>query len=217
MKNLISINTSSAFNLINSYAPKAVAELTAAIRGGLCMQSLVKNFHDMPDTPPEIRQAFVEMVLAIDEHVHPTFKNIEGETFRDCLELARDFSNVPYTILDRAADEQKSANEDIAGVRIGIENDYHRARVLYGLLKAGFTRIGLAHGFIYTDLAGGTDDRPNDFAWVYCHGKAGSCKQRFALLKAMVIDAGVLHFEVGRDYVLAKTYAGAKDAVSIDF
>ncbi|KJS28977.1 MAG: hypothetical protein VR64_22285 [Desulfatitalea sp. BRH_c12] len=215
--NLVSISASPAWNFINSHAPNAVAELTAAIKEGLCVQSLVKTFHDMPDTPPEIREAFVEMVIAIDGQVHPPFKQIKDETFRDCLELARDFSNVPYTILDRAADEQKSANEDIAGVRIGIENDNHRARVLYGLLKAGFRRIGLAPGFIYTDLAGGTDDRPNDFAWVYCHGKAGSCKQRFALLKAMVIDAGVLHFEVGRDYVFAKTYAGAKDAVSIDF
>jgi uncharacterized protein YcbK (DUF882 family) len=66
-------------------------------------------------------------------------------------------------------------NENVGGVKnsshvfglavdISTPNNHIRARVLIGLIKAGFTRIGIANTFIHVDIDG---TKPPISCWLY--------------------------------------------------
>lgn len=77
------------------------------------------------------------------------------------LDLARGIADVPFFITssyrDKLTNEEAGGKKNSAHLRgnavdIHCENSYHRFKILQGLLDAGFTRIGIADGFIHADV-----------------------------------------------------------------
>ena len=90
----------------------------------------------------------------------------------DRLIRAREYSGVPYRIT--SGYRTKKHNKTVGGSKTsshmkGVAVDIHctksgsRQRILTGLIKAGFTRIGIANTFIHAD----TDDDKPDVIWLY--------------------------------------------------
>jgi hypothetical protein len=236
--------TSKSLNLVQHYIPNVVQELAEEFRKGLSVTTMtdrMQRYLSEQGVPANILEALIDAVEALDEMVHPYFSESDqaacpccGAAFFDkrllaSLELARAYSGVPYPIIsgyrcpdyDRVVHASEvtegtyteSSHRKSLAVHIGTTDEFQRARVLYGLLKAGFSRIGLAPDYVHVDLDSGPD-KPANFVWIYCDDPRGSCVQRFTLIKSL-IDSHVMNFEIGRDYVIAKTYAGVKDSVSL--
>ncbi|MDA8137713.1 MAG: hypothetical protein M0036_03590 [Desulfobacteraceae bacterium] len=159
----------------------------------------------------------------VAEYDHGFLKNLEmamgwaGEPFPivegyRCPRHDRAVHSLPAA--DGPYPETGSPHVNGSAMHIGIIDDHHRARVLYGLLKAGFNRIGLGTDFIHVDADDGPD-KPANHMWLFCGGRMGSASQRFAMVKALMVDAGVMRIEIGRDSVSATTYIGLRDCVSL--
>ena len=80
--------------------------------------------------------------------------------FLDRLDSARIYANVPFKLTsayrceDHNRDEggtEGSAHTKGVAVDIAIQSSHVRFKVLYGLIKAGFNRIGVYENFIHVD------------------------------------------------------------------
>ena len=89
------------------------------------------------------------------------------------LDDAREYSGIPYKINSgyrccnhnrKVGGRENSSHKTGYAVDIHTGSSYERFRVLEGLLKAGFTRIGIAKTFIHAD-----DDpiKPEQVIWTY--------------------------------------------------
>ena len=88
------------------------------------------------------------------------------------LDEARTIANVPFKI--NSGYRTKEHNAKVGG-RIGsshlkgcaadihVTNSAHRSAIVQGLIKAGFTRIGIAKTFIHAD----TDENKPSAIWLY--------------------------------------------------
>lgn len=96
-----------------------------------------------------------------------------SKTFLYMLDRARKISDCPYVI--NSAMRCKKHNRDIGGkpesehlsghaVDISTPNSRTRFRVLYGLIQAGFTRIGIGPDFIH---AGNMINKDQEVLWLY--------------------------------------------------
>jgi hypothetical protein len=90
----------------------------------------------------------------------------------DKLDMARGSANVPFKI--NSGYRTKKHNKKIHGsptsshlggwaVDIDCDDPGSREKIIYGLIVAGFQRIGLAEGFIHADL---DPTKPNAI-WLY--------------------------------------------------
>lgn len=94
-------------------------------------------------------------------------------TFMGKLDTAREISGVPYVITSglRSPEANRAANgvadsAHLTGHACDIltPDSTHRWRILFGLIRAGFTRIGISQEFIHVD------DCPNKtprVCWTY--------------------------------------------------
>jgi len=89
------------------------------------------------------------------------------------LELARAASGVSYSLSSamRCAthnknERGKSDSSHLRGLAVDIKvsNSYNRFRILSGLIKAGFNRIGIAKTFIHADV---DLDKDPEVIWLY--------------------------------------------------
>jgi hypothetical protein len=91
--------------------------------------------------------------------------------FLEKLQWARTLSDCPYGL--SSACRCKDHNRDVGGldnsshlnglaVDIKTPNARIRFQVLYGLIKAGFTRIGIYKSFIHVD---GDESKPQKVCW----------------------------------------------------
>jgi zinc D-Ala-D-Ala carboxypeptidase len=87
------------------------------------------------------------------------------------LEMARMLSNVPYRLVSAMRCEKRntavggvngSAHTTGWAVDIEIKSATQRKHVLYGLIKAGFNRIGIYQAFIHADM---DPTKPKDVIW----------------------------------------------------
>lgn len=92
--------------------------------------------------------------------------------FMSRLDLARGFSDVPYVInsayRSRAYEISKgrfgtSSHTKGLAVDIACSSNFMRGRILYGLIKVGFSRIGIGKTFIHVD----SDNEKSSAIWLY--------------------------------------------------
>lgn len=87
------------------------------------------------------------------------------------LDVARSIASVSFILTSTIRCKQH--NQDVGGVDasahlsgfaadIKATNSHARYRILYGLIKAGFTRIGVYKTFIHVDL---DPSKPNEVMW----------------------------------------------------
>ena len=109
------------------------------------------------------------------------------ETLADMLYMARTAAKIPFVILSggRCYEHNKkingaensdhlvrqnivSSDNDPANlcraIDIRVQNDRERHQILCALITAGFTRLGIAKGFIHAGVAVG---KPGGVIWVY--------------------------------------------------
>jgi len=100
-----------------------------------------------------------------------TGKNMKKE-FLTKLDKARAIADVPFKIT--SGYRSKETNKRVGGVStsshlkglaadISCKDSSTRQKIISGLIKAGFTRIGIADTFIHCD----TDKDKNDAIWLY--------------------------------------------------
>ena len=100
-----------------------------------------------------------------------TGKNMKKD-FLIKLEEARKIANIPFVIT--SGWRSKETNERVGGVKdsshlagvaadIRCVNSKDRAIIVGSLIKAGFTRLGIANSFIHVD----SDITKNDAIWLY--------------------------------------------------
>lgn len=100
-------------------------------------------------------------------------ENKIDKAFVHKLDHARSVSNVPFIIT--SGYRCKNHNHDIGGkslsshldglaADIGCVSSVGRLRILCGLIKAGFNRIGIRSDFIHVDV---DQSKPSDVLWIY--------------------------------------------------
>lgn len=100
-----------------------------------------------------------------------TGKNMKKD-FLKKLDKARAIADVPFKIT--SGYRSKETNKRVGGVStsshlkglaadISCKDSSTRQKIISGLIKAGFTRIGIADTFIHCD----TDKDKNDAIWLY--------------------------------------------------
>jgi len=101
-----------------------------------------------------------------------SIKDME-ETFLHRLDVARYHSGVPYIVNSayRTVEHEKSKGRDgtsshTKGVAVDLKatNSRSRCKIIEGLLKAGFTRIGISGNFIHVDADSNKDQ---NVIWTY--------------------------------------------------
>lgn len=89
------------------------------------------------------------------------------------LDVARFESDIPYIITSgyRCEEYNKkiggsptSSHTNGTAVDIATSNSTQRSRVLQGLIKAGFTRLGIAKSFIHVDI---DVTKVSNVSWLY--------------------------------------------------
>lgn len=89
------------------------------------------------------------------------------------LDIARDFADIPFVInsgyrceAHNKAVGGKPTSSHTKGLAVDIKatTSTQRAKILHGLVLAGFTRIGIAKSFIHADL---DTDKSQDVCWLY--------------------------------------------------
>lgn len=89
------------------------------------------------------------------------------------LDDARGYADVPFHIT--SAYRCPSHNKNVGGkensahtfglaVDISVPNSHMRMWILFGLIMAGFTRIGIGDTFIHADIDG---TKPSEVCWLY--------------------------------------------------
>ena len=97
------------------------------------------------------------------------------EDFIYALDRARGYAEVPFILTSTIRCAAYNLKEEVGGSETsshpkGLAGDiacitsYNRYRILYGLKKAGFTRIGIAKTFIHADQ---DTDKPKEMIWIY--------------------------------------------------
>jgi len=100
-------------------------------------------------------------------------QNKMHKSFLKRLDLARKIAGVPFVITSgyRCPKRNKEVggkfnSSHLIGVAADIkcETSYMRSRIIYGLMKAGFIRIGIGRNFIHAD-----DDvaKAQEVMWLY--------------------------------------------------
>ncbi len=93
--------------------------------------------------------------------------------FLHALDVARFHAGVPFIINSayRTVEHEESRGRDgssshTKGVAVDLkaQNSRSRFRIIEGLIKAGFTRIGIHEGFIHADMDSNKDEQ---VTWVY--------------------------------------------------
>jgi uncharacterized protein YcbK (DUF882 family) len=89
------------------------------------------------------------------------------------LDQAREISNTPYKLTSSWRSKEKndslknssknSSHLKGLAVDIACNNGLERIKIFTGLVKAGFTRIGISDTFIHADC----DDSKSDSLWIY--------------------------------------------------
>jgi len=89
------------------------------------------------------------------------------------FDIAREYAQVPFVINSACRCEKhnkevggKEDSSHVLGKALDIKatDSRTRARVLYGLVMAGFNRIGIAKTFIHAD---DDDTKPSQVVWLY--------------------------------------------------
>jgi len=100
------------------------------------------------------------------------FDDINEDAIR-ALDQARGYAGVPFKITSSIRCKKhnkevggKKSSSHLTGVAFDIacDSSYNRYRILHGLLKAGFNRIGVAEKFLHCDV---DNDKPKELIWVY--------------------------------------------------
>lgn len=101
---------------------------------------------------------------------------LDGPQFRkfiSTLQEARNAAGVPFVINSgyrclkhnkKVGGVKDSAHTKGLAVDIKVTDNVTRYKILQGLLFCGFTRIGLARGFIHVDV---DDTKPQEVCWFY--------------------------------------------------
>lgn len=93
--------------------------------------------------------------------------------FLEMLDMAREKAMVPFIVNSafrtvahekRQGRDGSSSHTKGAAVDLKATNSRTRFRIIQGLLKAGFTRIGVGEGFIHVDM---DRDKDPDVMWTY--------------------------------------------------
>lgn len=91
----------------------------------------------------------------------------------DMLDIAREYAKIPFTVTSGCRCEghnkavggkPESSHTKGLAVDIAAGTSTQRAKVLYALITAGFTRIGIAKTFIHVDI---DKDKPPYVTWLY--------------------------------------------------
>ena len=91
----------------------------------------------------------------------------------DRLDMAREYAKIPFVVTSACRCEEhnravggKEDSSHTKGLAIDIsaDNSPQRARVIYGLLMAGFNRMGIAKNFVHVDI---DKDKPPYVTWLY--------------------------------------------------
>jgi len=100
------------------------------------------------------------------------FDDMDEDVVRH-LDIARGYAEVPFVLTSsircnghNLIEGGTKTSSHIKGLAVDIEclSSYARYRILYGLKKAGFTRIGIGKNFIHADQ---DPDKPKELMWVY--------------------------------------------------
>lgn len=96
-----------------------------------------------------------------------------NEDFKADLDAAQTFAQIPFRFSSgyRCEDHNKKVSKSptsshLKGLAADIEiaNSRERYKVLFGLIMAGFTRIGIGKNFIHVDL---DLDKDQEVGWTY--------------------------------------------------
>lgn len=100
-------------------------------------------------------------------------QNPMQQDFLDMIDKAREYANVPFEISSgfrcinhnrKIGSEDTSSHVKGCAADIIVRSSRSRYRILEGLIKAGFNRIGLANKFIHADS---DKDKALNVIWVY--------------------------------------------------
>ena len=91
------------------------------------------------------------------------------------MDRARGYAEVPFRFTSTIRCMDHNLDKDVGGSEtsshpkgmagdIEVRSSYERYRILYGLQKAGFRRIGIGKKFIHAD---NDPDKPKELMWVY--------------------------------------------------
>lgn len=103
-----------------------------------------------------------------------SFEDMDEDFIRD-IDLARGHAEVPFLLSSSIRCMEHNLDPSVGGsatsshckglaVDIYCILSYNRFRILHGLKKAGFTRIGIGPYFIHAD---NDPDKPKELIWVY--------------------------------------------------
>lgn len=96
-----------------------------------------------------------------------------NEVFKANLEAAQTFAKIPFKFSSgyRCEDHNKKeggspTSSHLKGLAadIKVENSRQRYRILFGLIMAGFTRVGIGRGFVHVDQ---DQDKDQEVGWTY--------------------------------------------------
>ena len=105
----------------------------------------------------KINRTFVRILSAARERS----KNEDGSGIPFIITSGWRCENHPESIKNPTSSHIKGLAADIL-----VKNSRERAVVLGALMEAGFTRFGIGHNFIHTDLAD-EDEKPQAVIWTY--------------------------------------------------
>lgn len=96
----------------------------------------------------------------IDEFNCPCGKNEMDKYFLERLDIARKYARTSFVISSgyrcpahnkKVGGSETSSHLKGQAADIVVKNSIHRYKILSGLIKAGFTRIGIGKNFIHVD------------------------------------------------------------------
>ena len=111
----------------------------------------------------KINRTFVRILSAAREYS----KNQDGSDIPFIITSGYRCENHPESIAYAKKNPNKTS-EHTKGLAadILVKNSRERAVILGALMEAGFTRFGIGHNFIHTDLAD-EDEKPQAVIWTY--------------------------------------------------
>ena len=111
----------------------------------------------------KINRTFVRILSAAREYS----KNQDGSDIPFIITSGYRCENHPESIAYAKKNPNKtSENTKWLAADILVKNSRERAVILASLMEAGFTRFGIGHNFIHTDLAD-EDEKPQAVIWTY--------------------------------------------------
>ena len=102
------------------------------------------------------------------------FDDMDEDFIRD-LDLARGYAHVPFHLTSSIRCAKHNLRPETGGTKtsshlkglavdIACPSSYYRYRIIYGLRRAGFDRIGIGNNFIHVDK---DMDKPRELMWTY--------------------------------------------------